>query len=305
MHSSLLYLTTVMIWGSTFYAIKFQLGLVDPLVSVGYRFMLAGILLLGFCRLTGINLRFSLRAHLFMLLQGLSLFGINYWLMYQSTAHLTSGLIALAFSTIVMMNIVNSALLLGAQIRIEVVLGGLLGLLGIGLVFQPAEGSFAFSGQAFQALLIVLLGTYCASLGNITSARNQRDGLPVIQSNAFGMSYGGIAMLLLAASSGKPLTFDPSLSYIGSLLYLSIFGSIIAFGCYLTLVGRIGADKAAYTTLLFPLVALQISTLMEGYHWSNSGLIGIGLVLLGNLIILISPQQLRHLRQRWQARAQA
>ncbi|MEH6472527.1 MAG: EamA family transporter [Halopseudomonas sp.] len=303
MNNSLLYLTTVMIWGSTFYVIKFQLGLVDPLVSVAYRFILAGVLLLVFCRLRGMALAFSAKEHLFMLLQGLSLFGINYWLMYQGTAHLTSGLIALTFSTIVMMNIVNSAVFLGAPVRKEVVIGGVLGLLGITLVFQPSDAGFELSGLALQALLIVLVGTYCASLGNITSARNQRQGLPVIQTNAFGMSYGGIAMLLIALLSDKPLAFDTSLPYIGSLLYLSVLGSIIAFGCYLTLVGRIGADKAAYTTLLFPIVALQISTLLEGYQWSASGLMGIGLVLLGNLIILISPQQLRQLQQRWLAKA--
>lgn len=292
MNSPLLYLITVLIWGSTFYAIKFQLGMVDPLVSVAYRFILAGLLLLGFCRLSGINLRFKIRAHLMMLLQGLTLFGINYWLVYQGTEHLTSGLIALTFSTIVMMNIVNSALFLGAPVRKEVVAGGILGLIGIGLVFQPAEGDFAWSGLAFQGVLIVLLGTFCASLGNITSARNQSKGLPVIQTNAFGMTYGGIAMLLIALVSGKPLLFDMSLPYVASLLYLAVFGSIIAFGSYLTLVGRIGADRAAYSMLLFPIVALQISTALEGYQWSSTGLIGIGLVLLGNLIILVKPAQI-------------
>ncbi|WP_421870221.1 DMT family transporter [Motiliproteus sp.] len=303
MNSISLYLTTVMIWGSTFYAIKFQLGVVDPLVSVAYRFLLAGLLLLGFCRLTGMRLSFSRREHGFMLLQGLCLFGINYWLMYQSTAHLTSGLIALTFSTIVMMNIVNGALFLGQPVRKEVVIGGLLGLIGIALVFQPAEGSFNFSGPEFQALLVVLLGTYCASLGNICSARNQRSQLPVIQTNAFGMSYGGLAMLVIALLSDKPLVFDTGLPYLASLAYLSLFGSIVAFGCYLTLVGRIGADRAAYATLLFPIVALQISTWLEGYQWSPEGLVGMALVLLGNLIILVSPQQLRQWRQRWLARS--
>jgi drug/metabolite transporter (DMT)-like permease len=294
MNSGLLYFTTVMIWGSTFYAIKFQLGLVDPLLSVAYRFLLAGLLLLAFCRLTGLNLRFDRRQHLFMLLQGLCLFGINYWLMYLGTGFLTSGLIALCFSTIVVMNILNAALLIGDPVRREVVLGALLGMSGIALVFQPSQG-FELDGLVLQGLLLVLAGTYCASLGNITSARNQRQGLPVVQSNAFGMSYGGLAMLAIALSGGKPLLFDLSPGYIGSLLYLSLFGSIIAFGCYLTLVGRIGADKAAYTTLLFPLVALAISTWLEGYQWSPISLAGIALVLGGNLLIMIRPRQLRRL----------
>ncbi len=130
------------------------------------------------------------------------------------------------------------------------------------------------------------MATLLASLGNITSARNQRHGLPIVQTNAFGMGYGALAMYLVILLAGKPLALDLSVIYMGSLLYLALFGSVIAFGCYLTLVGNIGADRAAYATLLFPIVALLISTVWEGYLWTVSSAVGVALILLGNLWML-------------------
>jgi drug/metabolite transporter (DMT)-like permease len=125
-----------------------------------------------------------------------------------------------------------------------------------------------------------------ASLGNILSARNQRFRLPVIQSNAYGMGYGALALLLFSLGAGKEFGFDVSVAYIGSLLYLAVLGSIVAFGCYLTLLGRIGADRAAYVTLLIPIVALCISTVFEGYCWTGYALTGLGMVLIGNVMVL-------------------
>ena len=108
----------------------------------------------------------------------------------------------------------------------------------------------------------------------------------MVQTNGFGMAYGAIFMLVLAFITGKDFTIDTTFAYLGSLVYLSIFGSIIAFGCYLALVGNIGADRAAYATLLFPLVALGISTIWEDYRWTQSALIGVGLILCGNMLML-------------------
>jgi drug/metabolite transporter (DMT)-like permease len=125
-----------------------------------------------------------------------------------------------------------------------------------------------------------------ASLGNIVAARNQREALPVLQTNAFGMGYGALLMLVIALIAGTPFRFETSPSYIASLVYLAVFGSAIAFGAYLTLLGRIGADRAAYTSLLFPLVALGLSTLVEGYQWNLPALVGVLLVLTGNFLVL-------------------
>lgn len=291
MGNTLFYLATVLIWGSTWLAITFQLGVVDPQVSVAYRFVLAAVLLLAWCAMRGLPLVFDRRAHRFILLQGLLLFGFNYWLIYLSTQYLTSGLIAVLFSSVIVMNIVNGRLWLGSPVQSHVAVGAGIGLIGIALVFWPELAGAALDHDALVGIAFALFGTYSASLGNIVSARNQRNGLPVVQTNALGMAYGGLAMLVLAGLMGKSYLFEFSLPYIGSLVYLAVFGSIVAFGCYLTLVGRIGADKAAYAMLLFPVVALQLSVWFEGYHWSTQSLAGVVLVLAGNGIVLVTPRQ--------------
>ncbi len=304
MGNTLFYLATVVIWGSTWIAITFQLGVVDPLVSVAYRFVLAAVLLLAYCVARGLPLRFDVRAHRFVLLQGLLLFGFNYWLVYLSTQYLTSGLIAVLFSSVIVMNIVNGRLWLGSSVQGHVVVGASVGLLGIALVFWPELAGASLGHDALLGIGFALAGTYSASLGNIVSVRNQRNGLPVVQTNALGMAYGGTAMLAVAGLVDKAFGFEFTLPYVGSLLYLAVFGSIVAFGCYLTLVGRIGADKAAYAMLLFPVVALQLSAWFEGYHWSPQSLVGVALVLAGNGIILIRPARwLRGWRSRKQGAA--
>lgn len=286
MKNALFYLITVLIWGSTWLGIKFQLGVVDPVVSVTYRFALASALLLLWCAVKNINMRFSLRQHGFMFLQGTLLFGFNYLFFYQAELYVTSGLAAVLFSSILVMNIVNGALLLGSPIDGKVVVGGTLGLIGIALVFLPEISHFSFDNKGVRGVAFCVLATLFASWGNITSARNQRNRLPIIQSNAYGMAYGALMMFAVAWLGGKPFVIETSAAYLGSLLYLAVFGSIIAFGCYLHLVGSIGADRAAYSTLLFPLVALGISTVWEGYQWSTSSLTGLSFIILGNLFIL-------------------
>lgn len=280
------YLATVLIWGSTWLGIKLQLGVVDPVVSVAYRFALAAVLLLAWCRLRGLNMRFSLQQHGFMLLQGGLLFGCNYLLFYLAEQYLTSGLAAVIFSTVLWMNIGNGFLFLGSPLNRRVVGGGALGLVGICLVFLPELRGAAYGQTTWLGIGLCLAATLLASLGNITSARNQKSGLPIVQSNGYGMAYGSLVMFALALVGDRQLTIDPSPSYLGSLLYLAIFGSIIAFGCYLYLVGVIGADRAAYSTLLFPLVALVISTIWEDYSWSVLSLCGVALIVAGNFFIL-------------------
>ena len=280
------YLIPVVIWGSTWTAIRFQLGVVDPLVSIGYRFMIAATVLFGYCLIRKINLRFRKTDHLFFIMQGVLLFGINYWLVYEAEKTLTSGIVALIFPTLIFMNILNGALWLNEPIRKPVLLGGFIGIAGVGLVFWDELRSFSVSGGSLTALLLVLLSVCFASLGNITSARNQKRNLPVLQTNGFGMLYGGLAMLAAAVVTGKPFVMDLTFAYIGSLLYLSLFGSIIAFWAYLTLLGRIGADRVAYTALIVPIIALTFSTVLEDYTWTFPSLAGVVVILLGNLLIL-------------------
>lgn len=296
-HTSTLYLATVLIWGSTFFAIKFQLGTVAPEVSVAYRFALAALILLAWCWLKKLPMRFTPGAHLWMLLQGLSLFGFNYIVVYWATANLTSGLIAVVFSTIVLMNIANGALFFGKRPAATVLAGALVGLSGIVMVFLPEFAQLSVDGGTLKGLLLSLLGTFIASLGNMVSTRNQLAKLPVVQTNAYGMAYGALVLGAIAAASGAEVGFELTWSYTASLLYLALFGSVLAFGSFLTLLGRIGADRAAYAMVLFPVVALGISTLFEGYQWTTESLLGIALVFIGNVLIIGSRAQLKRLRQ--------
>jgi len=289
MKNSVFYLATVLIWGSSWFAITFQLGVVDPTVSVFYRFFFAGLLVLAYCAITGRRLRFSVFEHAFIALQGLCLFCVNYILIYWATSHISSGLVAVIFSTLVIMNIFNGAIFLKRPIRSVVMLGAVLGLLGITLVFwqelQIAQQSLT-SDEVWTALLLVLLATFSASIGNILSARNQEHNLPVLQTNGFGTLYGSMIMMLYSLSTGADFFVPWDLQYTLSMVFLTVFGTIIAFGAYLSLVGQIGADKAAYAMVLFPLVALAISTVFEGFVWTPVALFGVALILIGNAVVI-------------------
>ncbi len=291
MKNFILFSASAIIWGSTWLVIKFQLGLVDPIISVSYRFILASFILLLFCRISGLNLKYNVKEHLFFALQGFFLFGINYWLVYLAEVHLPSGLVAVIFSMIIFFNIFNGAIFIGSPIRVRVIAGAALGIVGIGLVFKQELLSFSLSSDNSLALVIAGLGALTASLGNITSVHNQKINLPVIQTNAFGMMYGALFMLIISLIMGKHFSFEISYAYIGSLLYLSIFGSIIAFTCYLTLLGKIGADKAAYVTLIIPVIALILSTIFEEYTWTLYAFIGVALILIGNMLVLIKMKR--------------
>ena len=291
MKNLILFSVSAIIWGSTWLVIKFQLGLVDPIISVSYRFILASFILLLFCRISGLNLKYNFKEHLFFALQGFFLFGINYWLVYLAEVHLPSGLVAVVFSMIIFFNIFNGAIFIGSPIRVRVIAGAALGIVGIGLVFKQELLSFSLSSDNSLALVIAGLGALTASLGNITSVHNQKIDLPVIQTNAFGMMYGALFMLIISLIMGKHFSFEISYAYIGSLLYLSIFGSIIAFTCYLTLLGKIGADKAAYVTLIIPVIALILSTIFEEYTWTLYAFIGVALILIGNMLVLIKVKR--------------
>ena len=290
MNNYLLYTITVLIWGSTWLAIKFQLGVIAPEASIAYRFTLAAILLFAYAYIRKLPMRFKLRDHFFFGLQGILLFSLNYILVYLAEQHLTSGLVSVIFSTIIIFNIIFGAIFLRNPIRPPVVGGAALGLVGLIIVFRPELASFDPADGRTLGILMCVGSAISASLGNIVSARNQRAGLPVIQSNAFGMAYGALFMFLLAITRGVDFNFDPSFSYVGSLLFLAIFGSIVAFSTYLTLLGRIGPDRAAYVTVLFPIIALILSTLFEGLSWNFLGIIGVFFVLIGNAFVLLKFQ---------------
>jgi drug/metabolite transporter (DMT)-like permease len=203
-----LYAATVLIWGTTWLGIKLQLGSVDPMVSVLYRFIAAAIILMVYCKFAGLKMRFRLKDQVFMALQGLVLFSVNYWIIYLASVHLTSGLVAVIFSSIVFLNMINGALLIGSPIRISVVVGGTIGIAGIVFVFWPEISGFSLSDKTAMGVLLAAISTFMASLGNIISARHQKYELPVIQTNAYGLTAPSLwALLWLRAGNHLILNF--------------------------------------------------------------------------------------------------
>ncbi len=286
MNNTALYTLTVLIWGSTFFAIEFQLGEVPAEVSLVYRFGAASFLLFAWCRLRGLPLRFSLRSHGWFALLGMLLFGINYILTYRSQVYITSALAAIAFASMVWLNIMNARLFFGVRTERGVLLGALLGLAGMVLLFAPQIGGLSFSDSAFFGSCLALLAALTASFGNMVSQATQRAKLPIVQTNAWGMFYGAVLMSALAIGNDQAFTIEWTPSYILSLAYLSVIGSIVAFGAYLTLLGRIGAHRAGYAVVMFPVVALLLSVLFEDLEIGVSTIAGIILVVVGNVLVL-------------------
>jgi drug/metabolite transporter (DMT)-like permease len=286
MSSPLLYAACVLIWGSTWIAITFQLGRVPPAVSVAYRFALAAATLLAYCAAKKLPMRFSRSSHLWIALQGFLMFGANYVLVYLSETSISSGLTAVLFSSIVFWNLIGMRIFHGAKVRAIALAGAVIGVTGVALVFWPEVGAFKADGLGLVGVGYGLAATLSASLGNMVATRNHRHGLPVMQQNSFGMFYGTLFVVAFVVLTGQPFTFEPTLSYVSSLIYLALFGSVLAFTAYLTLLGRIGADRAGYTAVAIPVVALLLSALFEGFHWTVETSLGVLLCVLGNVLVL-------------------
>lgn len=283
--NALLYVITVLIWGSTWLAIHYQLGEVPVNVSVFYRFALAALLLLPFMWLNKKLEKMNRSDHGFMWLQGTCLFSLNFICFYNATQYISSGLVAVIFSLATLYNAVNNRLFWKEKIPLKVVIAGLIGSLGLVLLFLPEFQSKGLSTDTFKGLGLAALGTYFFSLGNMISKRNSLKGLKPLMTNAYAMTYGAILLAIILLVTAQPLVIDTRVEYIGALLYLSIFGSIIGFTTYLTLVANLGPNKAAYATVMFPVIALILSGLFEDYQWQPGGFIGLLLTMLGNIII--------------------
>jgi len=285
-----LYLLTVLIWGTTWIALKLQLGDVPIAVSIVYRFALAALVLFVLLLASGRLQPMDRRGHHLCVAQGLCLFCINFMCFLTASQWIPSGLIAVVFSTATLWNALNARLFFGQRIAGNVLAGGALGLGGLGLLFWPELAGHAASPQTLLGLALALLGTLCFSAGNMLSSLQQKNGLKPMTTNAWGMLYGAGMLALYCLVSGLPFTVEWNARYLGSLLYLVIPGSVIGFTAYLTLVGRMGPERAAYCTVLFPLVALNVSAFYEGYQWTAPALAGLVLVMLGNVLVFRKPR---------------
>lgn len=289
-----LFIIPTLIWGTTWYAITFQLDGVHPLVSIVYRFGLAGLLLMGYCRIRRISLKFTTKQHFWIALQGLFLFGLNYWLTYVSEQTLASGLVAMMYATLIFFVMIFNRIFLKVSADSRTILGGVLGLIGTYFLFYDEILTFDLESEDLKAVIICLVSVVFAAVGNVVSQRNQQEQIPIMGSTVWAMLYATLMMAGLALFSGVEFTFNTSWQYISALVYLAIVGSVIAFVYYLRLIAAIGGAKAGYVVLVTPIIAMFISTYFENYQWTLMAIVGSILIIGGNLVALYKkrkPQQ--------------
>lgn len=217
-----LYVLTVVIWGTTWIALKLQLGVVAIPVSIVYRFALAALLLFAILLVSRRLQPMSRRAHGLCLAQGLCLFCVNFMCFLTASQWIPSGLIAVVFSTATLWNALNARVFFGQRIATNVLGGGALGLLGLALLFWPELYGHAASRETLIGLALALVGTLCFSAGNMLSSLQQKAGLKPMTTNAWGMFYGASMLAVYCLISGIPFAMEWNTRYIGSLLYLVI-----------------------------------------------------------------------------------
>ncbi len=288
-----LFLIVVLVWGLTWYGIHLQLGPVPAEVSVFWRFLLAAVLLWVWLIATGRLHRVPARQHLWFAALGLTLFSANFLFFYTAENYIPSGIVSVVFSMATVFNALNQWLFRGIRPSRRVLLGACLGSLGVALLFtDQLAPSRAYAGTAL-GIALALAGTYCFSLGNLISRRATQDGTTLPNAVARGMAWGAVFLAIVVTSQSHSFMPALSMTYLAALLYLAMIGSVVGFLAYLSLVGRIGPERAAYVTVLSPIIALAVSTLLEGYVWNSLAMIGLPLILLGNIVIFVPAFRLR------------
>ena len=281
-----LFSVCVLIWGSTWIAITFQLGEVAPEMSVGYRFLLGSAALYGYCRWRGLQLAFGLKQHLDFALFGAFMFCIGYILVYYAETHIVSGMVAVGYSASPLTNMLAARVFFGTPMSKRVAVAALFGIAGITCIFWPQFGKLSASRSAEWGALLTMLSVLASSAGSMTALRNQKRGYSTWSSMTWGMLYGGALALAIGLAAGRPLAFECGAGYVLSLVYLAICGSVVTFACYITIIGRIGAARAAYVGVMVPIVALAISFFFEKLDWGWLTSAGVALSLIGNVVML-------------------
>ena len=279
-------IVTVLAWGTSWIAITLQAGPVDSVVSVFYRFALASLLLLPALYLTRRLQKTVPRDHLWFFLQGCCLFCFNFICFYIASKYMASGLLSIVFSTAIFYNAINNRIFWDVKPSKSVYGAGLLGIAGLVLLFWQELSKTSASNDLLLGIGLSALGTLGFSLGNMITVRHTKNGINPFTSTGYGMTYGSLILLSIILMTQTPITWDSTPSYLYSLIYLAVFASVVAFTAYLSLINRIGANQAAYATVVFPVIALAISSVYEGYTWGVLNVLGLILVLFGNAVAM-------------------
>ena len=275
----------MLIWGTTWLAITYQLGPVAPEVSVSHRFLLAALVIAAWCRLRGLSLKFTRAEHAALALMGMAMYGISYIFVYHAELHVASGLVAIGYSASPLLSTLGMRLFFGQAITARMALGSILGLCGISLVYWPEFARHA-GGSGMLGAVFTLLAVLVSTAGGLLAQRNHQRKLHGWPTMAWSMGYGALSSLIVSLALGRPYTIDLGAPYLLSLLYLALFGSVLTFAGYLTLVGRIGAARASYVGVMAPVVALFVSTLFEGFQWQLLTAAGVAVSIAGNALVL-------------------
>lgn len=294
--TAVLFVINVLVWGFTWIAITFQLGEAPVEVAIAYRFLLAALTLFTVLALSGRLRRVAWRHQPYLALAGLCMFCLNYVLIYPGTGLIASGLVALLFSTSTIFNAVNGAIFFRERISGRVMAGALLGIAGLGCLVARDLVDLELGSSLLIGVGLVLVGTYSFSLGNMVSRRNNNAGIDLASSVAWSMAWGTAFLTLYALARGQPFPLDLSPAFLAALAYLAIPGSAIGFLTYLELVRRLGASRAAFTTVVYPVIALTVSTVFEDYHWTLYGALGLVLILAGNVLVFAPAALIERLR---------
>ena len=286
MNNFILFGVTLFCWSPTWYVIKFQLGYVDPLVSVFYRFLVASIIIFIYLIIKKKNLKFSLDHHVWFLFFGICLYSLNYIFFYLSNTYLISAFPAIVFSTVVIMNIFGENFYFKKKASLKTLIGASVGMIGVIIIFNDEIFDFSLNNGTHVGLFLALFGTLCASSGNMIHQRNLNHNFPLIETIAYAMLYGSLVTLLITQIKGTELLFEYSFNYIASLAYLSIVGSIFAFIFYLRLLGKVGAGRAGYVGVVMPVLALLISTIFENLEWQIDLIIGLPILIIGAVLVI-------------------
>jgi drug/metabolite transporter (DMT)-like permease len=276
-----------LIWGTTWIVIKFQIDTTTAINSVFYRFLFAAILMFLFnFFVTKKNLKYPLKNHIYFALLGFFNFSLNYILTYTAEEKINSGLVAITFTSLIYFNMVGLTIWFKRPVSKNVFLGGVLGAIGITLLFFKELSEWRTQGPILSGVLIGILATFFASTGNMFSFKNHQLKIPVVVFNSYGMLYGALLTLFIGICNGETFHFPTQTSFIFSLMYLVVFGTVIAFWAYQTLIGTMGADRAGYSSIISPMIAVVISSIFENVKFTLFIILGIIFCLLGNVISL-------------------
>lgn len=279
-----------MIWGTTWYAITLQLGTVPTIASIVWRFGLAAILLFVVSAVIRQPLKLTRAQHLAALGQGAFAFSISYAFTYAAEGHVASAIVAVTFASLTFINLVLFRLAAGQKAAAASWGGAVLGLVGVAVLSGGEVLGAGFDRRAAIGVGLALIATTASAFGNFFAWKGQNAGSAAIPSTAWAMAYGTGLLILFGLATGVKFHIDPTPAYVGSLLYLSIFGSVIAFGLYFTIARTIGYAMASYISALTPPIAMLVSVMFEGATFGWSALVGLLLVLSGQLLLIRAPK---------------